>query len=136
MKPSHQQLAEAYRREHALYIRIKGLVEEQVRIMETEPDPQAVLNLCGQVEELMAEIACIEQAIEPAKRHWEQDKNDPEGQLDRVLDAVETAIEQIALTQKRVQDALLGYMRVHRERTADARATISASRARSRYVAR
>jgi len=133
MTPLHQQLVATYRAEHRIYARIKDLVAEQVRIMEDCPEPRVVLRLCARVEDAMAQIAALEEAIEPAKRQWQADRADPEGDLDQVLGVIEADIERISDAQRSVQDALLGYMQAHRTRTEGARSSIRTSRARRRY---
>lgn len=133
MTPLAAQLAHAYRREERLYARIRDLVKEQARLMETQPDPGAVFDLCSRVETLMAEITTMEEALESAKTEWGKARHDPDGELNAVLTSVEVLIEEIARTQERVQRGLVDYMRQQKERTDGARRSIKVSRASRLY---
>jgi len=135
VKTIAEQLTNAYRNQHGCYRRIRLLVEEQERIMQTRPDPSTIIELCRKVEELMEQIAVIERAIEPAKRAWEEDRSDPDGALDQVLGAIEEEIAQIARTQQQVQQQLLDYVQAQQRRTEAARVSINASRAEQLYKA-
>ena len=103
MNSLHEQLARAYREQQKIYEEIKRLVNEQIRAMEEGRDPRAVLGLCRRVEERMADIAVIEDAIEPVKRKWERAGEGSTDDLDAVLGFVEAAIEEIVRGQQRVQ---------------------------------
>ncbi|MCK4282671.1 MAG: hypothetical protein KAX44_00015 [Candidatus Brocadiae bacterium] len=129
------QLTHAYRREEALYGQVMDLVDEQRRIMETEPDPSEVLLLCQQVEALMVQIEEIEAALQPARQQWQRNREDADGQLDAVLASVESVIAKIAELQRCVQQKLLAYMEGQKERTEGARAAINARKARRLYRA-
>ena len=130
-----RQLAHAYRQEQALYGAILDLVRRQDRVMQGEGEPGAVIELCGEVERLMVDVAEIEQAMEPAKREWEKSKEDPGGELRSVLAAVEEQIGEIAQVQTRVQEQLLVCLQRQNESTEQARATVNAGRARRLYRA-
>jgi len=130
-----KQLTHAYRQQAERYDRIRRLVRRQRDVMDTSPDPARVLELCRQVEELMAEIAVIEEAIEPAKRYWAENPVDPDGELDAVLQAIEAAIREIAQTQEQVQEKLMAFMQQETQRREAARASVIAGRARSLYKA-
>ena len=127
------QLTRAYRQQERLYIRVRELVEEQSRIVETNPSPNDVLDVCNQVEALLAEIAVIEEAIKPAKQQWERAKRDPDGELDSVLGAIQKIIEDTARTQEKVQRRLVDYARLQKERANGARGSIIAMKAHLAY---
>jgi hypothetical protein len=134
MATTCEELLCAYRQEENVYKRIMELVREQNRIMDTDPDARAVVDLCELVHGLMAEIALMESAIEPVKRRWEeQDRLDPEGALENVLSALQESIGRIAAGQQRVQEMLLDYARSEQRRTQAAQTGISASRAQLLY---
>jgi hypothetical protein len=135
MNPVWKQMSQAYGREAELYGQVLELVEQQRRIMETAPDTGRVLALCGQVEGLMAAVADVEAAIAPARRRWEQDRQDPEGELAACLSTIEQTIQKVARAQEQVQAGLLAYMRAHQERTTAARTVLNAGRARRLYRA-
>ena len=129
------QLVSAYRRERDLYVRVLGLVDEQCRVVESAADPGAVVGLCRQVEELMAEIAAVEKAVEPVKALWERGREDPDGRLGAVLAEVAELIEQVARTQERVQVGLCRFVQRQEERNESARRALSAGRADKLYRA-
>lgn len=135
MKPVSEQLTQAYRNERDYYRKVDELVREQMRIMERQPDPGAVLELCRQVEDLMAEIATIEEAIEPAKKCWAENQESEDEELDRLLGAIERMIEEISENQERVGRRLMAFVKQQQEGADDARRSIDASRARSLYKA-
>lgn len=130
-----EQLTEAYRQEQALYEQVLRLVEEQVGILSAGPAPGAVLASCRRVEQFMAQIAAIEEAVAPAKDRWEKTRDDPDGMLSAVLTAIERTIQAIARAQEHVQRALLECMRVQKERNESARSALNASRAHKLYRA-
>lgn len=129
------QLTHAYREQVERYSRIRELVLRQAQVMENNPDPGAVLQICRQVESLMAEIAVIEQAIEPLKGLWSRQPLDPGGELDGALKSIEQMIQEIARTQELVQRRLMEYVQQEQQRSEAARASMMASRARSLYKA-
>jgi len=133
MNPIAAELTDAYRREEQLYLRILDLVEQQNRIMEEDPNPSVVLNLCGDVEGLLDQIADIEEAIAPAKKEWEQSKRQPPQGLDVVLGSIQGSIEKIALRQDHVRQGLMQYIQHHQDRVGRARASVNARRARVAY---
>jgi len=130
-----QQLAEAYRKEQEVYFQISDLVKQQREVMEIAPDPGAVLQLCNQVEDLMKEISVIEEAIEPAKRRWQETRHSLDVELDSVLAGIQALIEETARTQIEVQEKVLAYMRRQEERTGGARKMVKVNRARAIYGA-
>jgi len=136
-----QQLAEAYRKEQEVYFQISDLVKQQREVMEIAPDPGAVLQLCNQVEDLMKEISVIEEAIEPAKRRWQETRHEGlalrahDVELDSVLAGIQALIEETARTQIEVQEKVLAYMRRQEERTGGARKMVKVNRARAIYGA-
>jgi hypothetical protein len=130
-----QQLVAAYRRQRELYAQVLELVGRQKRIMETSPDPGAVLGLCRQVETLMGQIAVIEDATRPAKDEWERTREDPGGELNEELKSVEATIGQVGRMQQFVQDRLLDYMRGQQERADGTRTAIRINRANRLYRA-
>ena len=135
MSDVSRQLTHAYRRQAEHYDRIRQLVRGQKDVMDTSPDPASVLDLCRQVEELMAQVAVIEEAIEPAKRCWAARPVDPDGDLDGVLESIQDAIKEIVQTQEQVQQKLMEFVRQERQRSEAARASLMASRARTLYRA-
>jgi hypothetical protein len=135
MSELSRQLAHAYRQQAEQYEQIRALVLRQKQVMDSSPDPGCVLTICRQVEDLMAEIAVIEDAIEPAKRLWAEQPLDPGGELDGVLKSIEDAIQEIAHTQEQVQQKLLEYARQEKQRSDAARASMMARRARTLYRA-
>jgi hypothetical protein len=135
MTDLYRQLTHAYRQQVEQYNRIRELVRRQEQVMDNNPDPGAVLMICRQVEDLMAEIAVIERAIEPAKRLWSEQPLDPGGELDGVLKSIEEMIQEIARTQEQVQQKLLAYVRQEKQRSDAARASMMAGRARALYKA-
>jgi hypothetical protein len=135
MNPLAEQLAHAYREQQRIYEEIKDLVGQQIRAMEEQRDARAVLALCQRVEQRMADIAVIEDAIEPAKRKWEQAADGPTDGLDAVLAFVEAAIDEIVRGQERVQQKLVEYMQQHKQRAQGARTSIDMNRARTLYRA-
>ncbi len=135
MNPLVRQLAGAYREEEELYQQIVALVERQCRAIGTERDPAQVLDLCRQVEEMMARVEAVEQAIEPAKREWEKTRQDPGGELDAVLGSVLALIDRVALLQQTVQQSLIDYVKAQRQVTEGAQAAVSAGKARKLYRA-
>ena len=135
MSDVSRQLTHAYRQQAERYGQIRELVRRQQQVMDEAPDPGAVLALCRQVEDLMAEIAVIERAIEPAKRFWAEHPEDPDGELDAVLKSVEDMIQEIGRTQEQVQQGLLDFVQQERARSEAARASMMASRARTLYKA-
>ncbi|MGD2174163.1 MAG: hypothetical protein PVJ27_02080 [Candidatus Brocadiaceae bacterium] len=135
MKPLIDQLAHAYSREEELYEQVLDLVNEQHRAMDADEGPAAVLDLCRRVEGVMAEIEQIERAIEPAKRAWEETRQDPDGKLDAILGSVEQCIDRITRRQQSVQEKLLKYLQANRESTDEARASINARKADKLYRA-
>jgi hypothetical protein len=135
MNPLPVQLTHAYRQEQRHYERIRDLVQEQASAMGSDPQPGSVLRLSREIEELMAQIAAIEQAIEPAKKCWQESAEKDAPELDAVLAAIEKTIAEIADSQQQVQDALLRYVQKHQQQTDSARASIRTSRARSLYKA-
>lgn len=130
-----KQLTHAYRQQAERYSRIRELARRQMQVMETSPDPGAVLGMCRQVEELMAEITVIEGAIEPAKRCWTERPTDPDGELDAVLKSIEDVIQEIARTQAQVQQKLLDFVQQEKQSSEAVRASMSANRARTLYKA-
>ena len=130
-----KQLTHAYRQQAERYSRIRELARRQMQVMETSPDPGAVLEMCRQVEELMAEITVIEGAIEPAKRCWTEQPTDPDGELDAVLKSIEDVIQEIAGAQAQVQQKLLDFVQQEKQRSEAVRASMSANRARTLYKA-
>jgi ribosomal protein S21 len=129
------QLTHAYLQQVEHYGRIRELVLRQARVMENNPDPGAVLQICRQVESLMAEIAVIEEAVEPAKRLWSEQPLDPHGELDGALKRIEEMIQEISRTQELVQRRLVEYVQQEKQRSEAARASMMASRARAVYRA-
>ena len=130
-----EQLTQAYRQEQALYEQVLHLVEEQAGALAAGPAPGAVLASCRRVEQLMEQIAKIEEAIAPAKAKWGQTRDDPDGALNAVLGAIEQMIQQIAHAQERVQRRLLECVRAQKERNDGARTALNASRAHKLYRA-
>ncbi len=135
MSDVSRQLTHAYHQQVEHYNRIRDLVLRQAQVMESNPDPGAVLTICREVEDLMGEIAVIERAIEPAKDLWSAEPTDPDGELDVALKSIEEMIQEIASTQELVQQKLLEYVRQEKERSDAARASMVASRARTLYRA-
>ena len=135
MNDLSRQLTHAYRQQAEHYKRIKELVLRQAQVMEDEPDPGAVLLICRQVEDLMGQVAVIEDAIEPAKRLWSEQPSDPDGELDGVLKIIEGMIQDIARTQGQVQQKLLEFVKQEKQRSDAARASMAAGRARTLYKA-
>jgi hypothetical protein len=135
MNPLCDQLVRAYREEEALYLRALALVERQGQVMAAGADAGQVLELCRDVEAVMAQIAAVEDAIAPAKKEWEKARPDPSGELRRLLLSIERAIERVGEAQERVQRLLLEHVRRRQEQTAGARASINATRARRLYRA-
>ncbi len=127
------QLTEAYRREEALYMRIRDLVHQQQSIMAASPDPTAVLQLCQEVEGLLEEIAGIENDIGPLKQQWWQTKPHQPGELDAILGNIQDAIEQTTDQQNQVRHSLLQHVNRQDSKTGSARANVSARRARLTY---
>ena len=127
------QLAEGYRKQEELYDEALALVGRQQRLMESEPDPTALLALCDQTEKLMARIAAIEQALAPAKEEWEKTREDPTGELRRVLGSIEALIGQISRGQEAVQALLLAFVERQRAVTEAARADVKVGQARRAY---
>ena len=130
-----EQLTRAYRQEKALYEQVLRLVEEQCGILAATPAAGAVLASCERVDQLMTQIAAIEEAIAPTKAKWEQARDDPDGALNAVLGAIEAMIQQITRAQEHVQRGLLEYVRTHKERNDSARSALNASRAHKLYRA-
>ena len=128
-----QPLAEAYRQEQDVYFRISDLVKQQRQVMEVAPDPTVVLQLCNQVENLMKEITIIEDAIEPAKRAWQETRRGLDAELDSVLATIQMLIQETARIQAKVQEKVLAYMRRKEERAGGARAKVKVNRARTIY---
>ncbi|KPK66165.1 MAG: hypothetical protein AMK73_00730 [Planctomycetes bacterium SM23_32] len=135
MNALYEQLVHAYRREEALYARVLELVQRQDEVMAAAPDPSCVLELCGDVERLMADIAAVEEAVGPAKKRWEETREDPKGELRAVLTSIEAIIAQVSEVQERVQRRLLDHIERQRQQTESARASVNASRARRLYRA-
>jgi hypothetical protein len=135
MNPVWQQLAQAYRQEEEIYQQVRELVGRQQQAMEAGPDPAEVLRLCELAARLMSQIADIEDAIEPAKKQWEQSREDPEGDLGAVLASIEAAIGEIARRQEAVQSGLLQYMQGRQQAVREARDSINVGRARRLYRA-
>ena len=129
------QLIRAYRQEQALYEQVLHLVEEQASILAAGPVPGAVLASCRRVEQLMAQIADIEEAIAATRAKWEETRDDPDGAFNTVLGAIEGMIQRITRAQERVQHGLLEYVRTQRERNESARTALNASRAHKLYRA-
>ena len=129
------QLTRAYRQEQALYEQVLHLVEEQGGILAVGPAPGAVLASCERVEQLMTQIAAIEEAIAPTKAKWEKTRDDPDGALNAVLGAIEGMIQRITRAQEHVQRGLLEYVRTQKERNDSARSALNASRAHRLYRA-
>ena len=67
MSETSKQLTHAYRQQAERYNRIRELVRRQMEVMDNSPDPGSVLEMCRQVEDLMAEITVIESAIPRTK---------------------------------------------------------------------
>ena len=135
MSETSRQLTHAYRQQAERYNRIRELVRRQIEVMDNDPDPGSVLEMCRQVEDLMDEISVIETAIEPAKRCWTERPVDPDGELDAVLKSIEDVIQEIARTQALVQQKLLDYVQQEKQRSVEARASMMANRARTLYKA-
>ena len=128
-----KQLAHAYSKEERLYLRVRGLVRRQKALMETEPNPAAVVDLCGEVERLMGQIALIEEAIEPTKQRRSTTRKNVDAELDGVLAKVQATIEDIARTQVAVQDMLVDYTHRRESRPHPARPRVGVGRARVAY---
>lgn len=128
-----QPLAEAYRQEQDVYFRISDLVKQQWQVMKVAPNPTVVLQLCNQVESLMKEITIIEDAIEPAKRAWQETRRGLDAELDSVLATIQMLIQETARIQAEVQAKVLAYMRRKEERAGGARAKVKVNRARTIY---
>ena len=135
MSEISKQLTHAYQQQAERYHQIRELVQRQKQIMDDSPAPGCVLDMCRQVEELMAEITVIERAIEPAKRIWTERPVDPDGELDAVLKSIEDVIQEIARTQAQVQQKLMEFVQQERDRSDAARASMMANRARTLYKA-
>lgn len=129
------ELVKAYEREEALYARIMEVVEQQQRVLNTEPDTEVVIDLCGLVQGLMKQISDLERSIEPQKERWMQHRHDPEGRLGVVLDRIQDYIDRIGVAQEQVQAMLLEHMVQQRERTTAVRSGMSARRAAAAYGA-
>ncbi|MHC4591935.1 MAG: hypothetical protein ACYS8L_04470, partial [Planctomycetota bacterium] len=110
MNAEWQQLAHAYRLEEDLYRQVLDLVDKQEQLMDAEPDPGSVLELCESVDGLMAGVAAIEARVQPLKERWEKTRDDPDGELMAVLSSIERLIEKIARAQERVQSCLLAHV--------------------------
>ena len=100
------ELTDAYRREEELYLRVLQLVEEQNRAMKDDADLTAVFGLCSKVEDLLDEIAMIEENIQPAKEQWNERGEEPPEELECVLGRIQTLIQKTAGKQGKVQQWL------------------------------
>jgi len=135
MKTLAEQLVAAYRQEEQLYGRVLEVVEEQSRVMSEQPSPRRVLELCRQVERLMADIEAVESSIRPAKEQWEKTRDDPTGELDEVLASIEKQIGRVGELQQKVQKHLLAYVEREKQTMDEARASVNARRADNLYRA-
>ena len=130
-----EQLVHAYRRERDLYLQVLDVAREQCRIMGDTQAVSAVMELSARIEELLDEIATIEEAIEPAKDLWQREKKDPHGELDALLREIQAAIEHTSSHQEELRLALTAYMRQREQKARETRADIQASKARLAYRA-
>jgi hypothetical protein len=135
MSTAAVELTEAYRQEEKLYLRILELVEQQGRIMEQQPDPAGVTELCCEVERLLERIAAIERDIAPAKSHWEGSAREISQELDDVLASIQSAIERTAEKQDEVRRKLMQYLRSRRGGDGAAGGRTAVRRARQAYQA-
>ncbi len=133
MNPLAEQLTNAYRREEELYRRILDLVARQERAVQAGEGAGEVRSLCGRIEQLMAEIAEIEQGIEPAKEKWKQGERESCDALEDVLTSIEEAIDQIAGRQRGVQEKLLERVRSEERAARQTRGAINARKATRLY---
>ncbi len=133
MTPLWKQLVHAYREEEELYAQVLDLVKRQQQAMDSDPNPGAVIELCDRAEKVMGQITVIEDSVAGAKSRWEERRDDPEGELHRVLTSTESLIAEITAIQKSVQERLLDHMRRQRRAMDDARASIKAGRASRLY---
>ena len=129
-----EQLVHAYRQEEQLYLRIMELVNRQHTVMNMDGDAGQVLQLCGEVEKLLDDVAVIEKAIAPPKKLWEQGERDGEAaELDAVLATIQGVIEQTAAAQEQVRVRLMQYMDRSKSTTQEARSSLRANRAQVAY---
>jgi outer membrane murein-binding lipoprotein Lpp len=135
MNSLSEQLVHAYRRQKDLYLQVLELAREQCRVMTDDQAVSVVMQLSARVEELLDEIATIEEAIEPAKDLWQRERQDPQGELDALLHEIQAAIEQTSSHQEELRLALIAYMRQREQKAQETRADIQASKARLAYRA-
>lgn len=133
MNPEMQRLIEAYRRQEELYERVVKLVRDQCAIMNEEPDPAEVLEICKEIDALLGQIADIEQDLEGLKENWEDLKDQVPEELDGILGRIEDYIKEITEKQDSVRVELLEYMCSRERSSNDVQASVNANRARSAY---
>lgn len=126
-------LVEAYEREEALYARIMDVVQEQHRVLSTEPDTEVVVDLCGLVQGLMKRISEVEAEIQPLKKQWLGRREGPDGKLAEVLDRIQDLINGIGQAQEQVQAMLLEHLVHERRQSAPGPVAVSARRAAAAY---
>jgi len=127
------ELMDAYRREEELYVRVLQLVEEQHRAMKDDADVTAVFGLCSRVEDLLDEIAVIEDNIQPTKKQWQQQGDDLPDELESVLGRIQGLIEATAGKQGQVQQWLAENLGRRRQPVAAGTAGVQARQIRRSY---